>query len=335
MATNKETSQNIKLGIFALSGLVVLVFCMYIMGKNQNLFGSNMTLKARFKTVSGLTEGNNVRFSGLEAGTVKAIEILNDTMIQVEFVVKRKLQEFIPKNSLAEIGNEGLMGNKVVNITPPLVAGPHIEDGDMLPSKNELNTGSMIETFSRTNDNVEVISNDLRITLEKLNQSKAIWSLLDDSSLTHEVKTTLVNFRKSSESLNSTAADIHDLVKNLKNGDGVAGMLLTDKKEADNLRATLDKLKQVSDNTERLTARLDSMARVLQTDMKDNHGPVQTLLRDHQTADRINNSVNNLEQASLTFKQEMDALKQNKLMKKYLKRQARQQKADSAAASGK
>jgi phospholipid/cholesterol/gamma-HCH transport system substrate-binding protein len=333
---SREVYQNIRLGIFVLSGLVILIIAMYLLGKNQNLFGSNINLKARFKTISGLTDGNNVRFSGIDAGTVKGIKILDDTTIEINMVINKKLESFIPKNSIADIGNEGLMGNKVVNITPGLGASAHVEDGDMLPSKNELNTGSMLETFSRTNDNVEVISGDLKTALKRINNSQPLWALLEDSSLSREIKATLVNFRKSSENLNSTSSDLHDLVKNIKAGKGVVGELLSDQKEADNLKATLDHLKKVSENTDKLTAKLDSMANSLDADLKNNHGAVQTLLRDKENADKITKSLSNLEQGSATFNQEMQALRQNRFMKKYLKKEARskqQQSADTTSSS--
>ncbi|MGB3078713.1 MAG: MCE family protein, partial [Saprospiraceae bacterium] len=112
----KQGINNIKLGAFVLSGLGFLVLLLFMIGKNRSLFGSTYTLKARFENVQGLVPGNNIRFSGIEAGTVKNIIILNDTTIEVTMNVEKKMLNIIRKNALASIGTEGLVGNKVVNI---------------------------------------------------------------------------------------------------------------------------------------------------------------------------------------------------------------------------
>ena len=325
---SKQGSNNIRLGIFVLSGLFVLVISMYLIGKNQNLFGSSFMVKARFADISGLTAGNNVRFSGINAGTVKSIHIINDTCIEVQMIIDTKLQPYIHKNSIVDIGNEGLMGNKVVNITPVSKPSPSVEEGDLLLSKADVNTGMMLETFSHTNDNVEVISTDLKVALKRLNDNKPLWNLLEDTTLTRDVKATLSNFRKSSETFSSTTNDLHELMQNVKKGEGIAGVLFADKKEAESLKSTIEHIKKVSDNADRLTARLDSIAQAIQTDMNHGHGTIQTLLKDTGTAARLNKSLMNIEQGSATFKQEMEALKQNRFMKKYIKKQAAEKKVE-------
>jgi phospholipid/cholesterol/gamma-HCH transport system substrate-binding protein len=83
----KQTSNNIKLGVFVLAGLLFLILLLYMIGRNRNLFGRNYVLKARFENVQGLIPGNNVRFAGIQAGTVKKIQILNDTMIEVTMFI--------------------------------------------------------------------------------------------------------------------------------------------------------------------------------------------------------------------------------------------------------
>ena len=72
----KQGINNVKLGAFVLAGLLFLVLLLYMIGKNRNLFGATYLLKAKFENVQGLVTGNNVRFAGIEAGTVKKIIIL-------------------------------------------------------------------------------------------------------------------------------------------------------------------------------------------------------------------------------------------------------------------
>ena len=74
---------NLKLGILVLSGLFLFILTLYIIGKNENFFGSDFEVRARFTNVNGLLPGNNIRFAGIQAGTVKRINIIDDTTIEV------------------------------------------------------------------------------------------------------------------------------------------------------------------------------------------------------------------------------------------------------------
>jgi len=78
-----QTENNSRLGLFVIAGLCLLIMAFYFVGKYHNVFGSNFRLKVHFKNVNGLMEGNNVQFSGIQAGTVKTIRMNNDTSIEV------------------------------------------------------------------------------------------------------------------------------------------------------------------------------------------------------------------------------------------------------------
>jgi phospholipid/cholesterol/gamma-HCH transport system substrate-binding protein len=52
--------------------LVLFVTTIYFVGKQKNLFGSTFELTAKFNSVNGLDV--NVRFSGINIGTVEEIE---------------------------------------------------------------------------------------------------------------------------------------------------------------------------------------------------------------------------------------------------------------------
>mgnify|MGYP003525140652 CR=1 FL=1 len=114
----KESGFTWKLGMFVIIGLVLFIGTIYFVGKQKNLFGNTFHLKAQFKTVSGLKEGNNVRFSGINIGTVHGIELITDSSVLVDLVIKKDVQKFIKTDAVATIGSDGLMGDKVLTITP-------------------------------------------------------------------------------------------------------------------------------------------------------------------------------------------------------------------------
>ncbi len=83
----KDTSQNIKLGIFVILGSLLLVLTVYFIGSKKDLFQSTSKISSVFKNVSGLQIGNNVRLSGVNVGTVRGIKILTDTAIVVDMFI--------------------------------------------------------------------------------------------------------------------------------------------------------------------------------------------------------------------------------------------------------
>ncbi|MGE0567620.1 MAG: MlaD family protein, partial [Bacteroidia bacterium] len=78
-----ELSRNIRVGIFVFAGTAFLVAVLYFIGSKRNMFSSTISLKANFTDAQGLMTGNAVRFSGINIGVVKSVNILNDTTIQV------------------------------------------------------------------------------------------------------------------------------------------------------------------------------------------------------------------------------------------------------------
>ncbi|HLX65381.1 MAG TPA: MlaD family protein, partial [Puia sp.] len=188
----RQNSSNIKLGALVISGLVVFISTLYVIGKNENFFGSSFELRVRFANVSGLVAGDNIRFAGIQAGTVKRIAVINDTTIEVTMMVDEKMRPFIRKNAQADIGTEGLMGNKVVNILPVRGDATGVSAGDELGTKPASGTDELLSSLTRTSGNIEEISEDLKSTIRRINSSTGLWTLLNDESLTPHVRQALV-----------------------------------------------------------------------------------------------------------------------------------------------
>ena len=102
----KKAVNNVKLGIFVLAGLLVMIISLYMIGRDTNLFGKNYTLRARFENVQGLQSGNNIRYSGIQVGTVKKVKFLNDTVIEVTMLIDLKMKQYIHKNDLVTMSTE-------------------------------------------------------------------------------------------------------------------------------------------------------------------------------------------------------------------------------------
>src|SRR5690606_24645963 len=106
----KSNSQKIKVGIFVVVGTIILIAALYFIGSKQQMFTRNIKIYGTFNNVNGLTLGNNVRYSGINIGTVSKIEMFEEGEITVEMTVEEKVSKFIKKDALASIGTDGLVG---------------------------------------------------------------------------------------------------------------------------------------------------------------------------------------------------------------------------------
>jgi len=322
----KRVMSNIKLGIFVLAGIFFLILLLYMIGRNRNLFGDNYVLKARFENVQGLVSGNNVRFAGIQAGTVKKIRILSDTVIEVTMIIDTKMKKVIRKNAVVSIGTDGLVGNKVVNIIPAGVPGVLAADGDLLASKKSVDTEGMIQTLHKTNNDVAVIAEGLKTTVQRLNSSQALWTLLNDNTLPQNLHRSLISVRQATSRADNMMTELQEIVAGIKNGKGSAGALLVDSSFAINLNEAVRTVKTAGHHADSLAIVVNSLVSGMQQDINTGNGAIHALLKDSLVVGKLNASLDQIQKAAEGFSQNMEALKHNFLFRGYFKKLGKQQK---------
>jgi phospholipid/cholesterol/gamma-HCH transport system substrate-binding protein len=229
---NKESGFTWKLGMFVIIGLALFVATIYFVGRQKNLFGSTFHLKVKFKTVSGLKIGNNVRFSGINIGTVDNIELTTDTSVVVDIVIKKEVQQFIKTDATAGIGSDGLMGDKVLTISPGKASSTMVKDNDFIASKTAIEMEDVMASIKTSVDNAGIITAQLASFSTKMNNGNgALSKLISDQELGNSIKSTITNLQASSnqfaqfstkmndgkvgKSLDSTMSNIQNATKGL------------------------------------------------------------------------------------------------------------------------
>ena len=201
----KTASQKIRLGLFVIIGLTLFVLTIYFIGSKQQMFGKTETLTAVFNNVAGLQLGNNVRYSGINVGTVRGIEIVNDTTINVEMQIDQTILPHIKKNAVATIGSDGLVGSVIINIIPGQGDALPVQPGDFIKSNNRVRTDDMLSTLNVTNENAAQLTADLlKITNDINNGKGTIGVLLRDSAMANDLKATIHNLKITSEKTSQT-----------------------------------------------------------------------------------------------------------------------------------
>jgi len=319
MRNNKM--ENAKVGLTVIGGLAFLILMLYMIGRNKSMLGSTFTITAVVANVNGLVPGNNVRFRGMDVGTVKSITVKNDTAIHVVMTIDAKMQSFIKKNALASIGTDGLMGNKLVNINSAIGPASAIEEGDLITARKPIETDEMLRTLNTTNTNIEKISSNLYEISVKLNKSESLWSLLSDTVITRDLKRAVYDFKRAGSNTAQFTATANRIAIKLDNGEGIANRLFTDTTLSNQLATSLQQIQEATIKTSSMMKDLKSVV----DGMKHGEGTAGLILSDTAMRQSLFNSMNNIEQGTARFNQNMEALKTNFLFRKYFKKLEKEQ----------
>jgi phospholipid/cholesterol/gamma-HCH transport system substrate-binding protein len=200
---NNQEKKNIRLGAFVSVGIALFIIAIYFIGAKQQLFTRTIRLSGLFTDIEGLQIGNNVRFSGINVGTIDDIVIVSDSFVKVDVVIKRKVQRFIKKDAIASIGSEGLMGNKVLNISP---GSGHVKtmirDGDLIRTKQLASMDDILVKMDSVAGNVVFITGDLKDVLGNMRAGKGtLGKLFMDDKIGESVEATMINMEKSTATL--------------------------------------------------------------------------------------------------------------------------------------
>jgi phospholipid/cholesterol/gamma-HCH transport system substrate-binding protein len=313
----KETSRNIRLGIIVFTGIVFLVAALYFIGDKRNLFGSNFKISANFSNVNGLTEGNNVRYVGIDIGTVSGIMIINDSTVLVEMTIESEALKFIKKNAIASIGTDGLMGNKLVNIRSGGNGGSnYIQEGDILATIAPLETEDIMRTLSKTNDEMLQIATNLKSITDKINDENNFWNLLKDTTISNNIRHTLANVEMTSYDVKDVARSFKLMMNDVKAGKGMAGALLKDNNHKERLEKTFSNIEDFSDTLAQLSNEISSITR----HVNKGQGAAGTILKDEKFEKDLVETLENIKRASKGLEDNMEALKHNFLFRRYYKK---------------
>ena len=309
----KTDAQKIRLGLFVIIGSLFFLAAIYFVGNKQNMFGNTSNLKAVFVNVSGLQVGNNVRYAGIDIGTVKSIEMINDTTINVAMSIEDKMLTHIKKDAIATIGSDGLVGNMIVNIIPGKGNAQAVVAGDVLQSYSRASTDEMLKTLDVTNKNAALLTADLLKITNEINQGKGtVGVLLKDSLMSKDLKETMHGTAES-------VANLNKMILSLNQEDNVIG-LLKDKDVALKMKNIITNLEKSSGEIDKVVTNLNATV----VNIKDGKGALNYLSNDENLVKKIDSTMANLNDASTKLNENLEALKHNFLFRGYFRKQAKE-----------
>ena len=293
-----ERSKLLRLGIFIVSGLALFIAGIFYIGSKNNLFTSTFEIYSVFNSANGLSEGNNVQFAGINVGTVKSIQILSSDKVKVTMKIESRVMDFIKKDSEASINSEGLVGNKVLQISGGTASGPSVESGDSIASVRQATLSDILNNLNESSGEAQKIAGDIAEIIEKVNRGEgSLGMLINNASLYNNIDSLTANVASSTAKINGILLQASNTI-NTVSGD---------------VKLLTDGIAIITDDLKDITSKINSSQSL-----------VGTLLTDTVFANNVkgvmrnaNRTAANLEMGSFSFYQNMEALKHNFLFKGY------------------
>src|SRR5881628_3977844 len=262
----REIGLKLRVGVFVLVALAAFLGMVYALGARARLFEARYTIHADFTEVGGLVEGATVRLAGVQIGRVTGVNLPPQPggKVRVDLTIGRRFSDRIRKNSVARIETQGLLGDRIVEITVGDASAPAVAAGEVLASRDPADFGRVIAAGAETAKNVAALADALRETAEQVNKSK----MIEDAATTVNklgrvvdqvehgrgwAHTLVYEEPLALRRLNELIATTQTLVERVEKGQGAAGVLVSPESTASAKRfvAAMDRISGMVEQPER------------------------------------------------------------------------------------
>jgi phospholipid/cholesterol/gamma-HCH transport system substrate-binding protein len=179
VADRHSFALQVRIGAFILAGLGVFLAIIYLLGAQARYFERKYDLIAEFTEVGGLIEGATVRLAGVQVGRVTDVALSPEPggKVRVRLTIARRFADRIRKNSQARIVTQGLLGDKLVEITMGSADAPPLGPGEHLIAREPFEMGRVFEEGAGALANVNRLTTSLAATLERIDKGGAVDSI--------------------------------------------------------------------------------------------------------------------------------------------------------------
>jgi len=263
----KVSFSQLKVGILAIVALACITLIVFLLTGNASWFKKQVPLKMYTSDAAGLTPGAPVRINGIQAGSVKAVQLSGDTnpqrVIRVDLVVDQEMQKQIPSDSIASISSDNLLGStKFLQINKG-TRPDTIQANATVKSADTRQFDALIQQGYNVLDSLQVILGKVQDIVGQVEVGKGtIGKLLVDETLYTSLQATVNQVQMLTTNLNSkkgtigalindetlynqvqgVVARIDALTADLQAGKGTAGLLLKDPKVYNQVDSSLEQI---------------------------------------------------------------------------------------------
>ena len=310
--------RGIWVGIFIVIGISFLVGAVLTIGNLRSTFQKKMTIWTIFDDVNGLQAGNNIWFSGVKIGTVKELELYGRSQVKVTLNVSLDAQQYIRKDSKVKISTDGLFGNKIIVIYGGSPSSPQVEEGDRLSNEHMLSTDDILETLQENNLNILELTRKLsdgQGTLGKLINDDSIYRSIAHTA--HAIELASSDARILINSLGQFSSELNRFGDKLNQKGTLVDKMLNDTVTYTSIRHSVRKLEHTMDTISAMVSQLKAAG-------ENPKSPVGVMLYDEEAGKDVKKMIRNLENSSEALHEDLEALKQSFLLRRYFKKKAKE-----------
>jgi phospholipid/cholesterol/gamma-HCH transport system substrate-binding protein len=283
MAKTTTKNRSIRVGLLVSVALFILMVFLFFIGSEQKIFARKNEYEVRLENVTGLSQGNPVRMSGVTIGTIRDIKLPQDPkqkQVEILLMIDRNYAERIRGDSRARLKKLGLLtGDSYIDVTAGTPRFQALEPGSIIPAQRGTDVEALITSGEDLVENLVQISFSLKNILQRVDRGEG---LLGEITTSPETKQRLT------DTLLTTLNKTNAALAHMESGKGVVGKMLYDDQYAEELTASIS---GAAKSMQVLTARI-------QTSFESGDGMVPALLNDPEGKRRVYELIENLRTSS-------------------------------------
>ncbi len=318
--TNRRT---VYVGLFVFIAVVIFAGAILAVGSLQNAFTPKITVHAVFTDVGGLQTGDSVWSSGLRVGVVKKLDFIEAAKVDVTLDLNTSMVPFIPSDSVATIGADGLIGNPIVVLAEGTPEADAIKAGARLEIGTAVSTTQIMETLQVNNQNLVAITGDIKVLTAGLRAGEGtLGRVLKEDDLYTEVQTALADVKEASAYAKQLTARLASFSAQLDKPGQLPHDLMHDEEIMPSIRAAVAGLEATAAQATELVAGLSA-------DLGDPNTPLGVLMSDEESGGDLKETLSNIEQATVLLNEDLLAIQSNFLFRGYFKKQERLERKEA------
>jgi len=238
-------------GLFVIMGFVLLSLLVFFVS-GVYFFRSGYSLYVKYDFVSVLDQGAPVRMAGVRVGEVSNVHLLvpdgaNPTRVVVKLFIERGVE--IRENYLLRIRGTHILSEPHIEITPQSGEASILADGSVIEGVAPVPMESLIDKANEISSQLESVLEVVHRALQDKETGAALKSIiLQLSRLTESLNLVLSDseedLKRSMGGLRSSTESLSNILKNIEEGNGTVGKLLTEEALYEDIKAFVAEVKE-------------------------------------------------------------------------------------------
>lgn len=295
-------------GAFVIGSIVLFAVGLFLIGDRRMMFAETFEVYAEFSQVAGLQNGAKVRVAGMDAGEVETIHLPASPSgrFRIKFRIRKDMHALIRLDSVASIQNDGLVGNKFIQVEAGTEASPQVAERGTIMSREPFDLADMLGRVNETIELVTTMITDVKGRLDEALGAVAAMAL-EGQTMIADVSSEVQAITTSGQKV---SADLQRIVAGVQQGRGSLGKFVNDD-------AVYERVKGIAAEAERAVVNLreaTESAKAAMADFRGDKGPVRGVaLELQQSLSAARDTLTNLADTT-------EALKHNFLVRGFFNR---------------